>query len=216
MTEQKTRIFIVDDHPLVVSGIESMLSDSPDTVISGKAGNGEEAWSKITLLQGEIDILIADIEMNGMDGLELCRKVKEQFEGIKVIFLSMHDEAYYVKKALEYEADGYMLKICGKEEFRKGIKALIEKGSYFACEILPLVKKMSSEQNQQNSYPKLSAREHEVLFLILQEMTSKDIAGKLFISKQTVDTHRINIMRKTGSKSIVGLLKYAIQHKLIH
>ena len=214
MTMSPTRIFIVDDHPLVISGIESMLIDCHDKVISGVAVDGAEAWRNITILNGQLDILIVDIEMDGMDGFELCSKVKDQYPEIKILFLSMHDEVYYVKKAIECKADGYMLKICDKYEFIRGLNALIENGCYFACKILPIIKQMKQLDKSTNNQ-NLTDRETEVLRLILQEMTSKEIAEQLFISKQTVDTHRINIMRKTHSKSIVGLLKYAIRNHLI-
>lgn len=214
MTISPTKIFIVDDHPLVISGIESMLSDCHDKVISGVAVDGAEAWRNITILNGQLDILIVDIEMDGMDGFELCRRVKNEYPNIKILFLSMHEEVYYVKKAIECEADGYMLKICDKYEFIRGLNALIENGCYFACKILPLIKQMK-HLGENASNQKLTDRENEVLCLILQEKTSKEIAEQLFISKQTVDTHRLNIMRKTESKSVVGLLKYAIRNNFI-
>ena len=214
MTMSPTRIFIVDDHPLVISGIEGMLIDCHDIVISGVAVSGAEAWRSITILNGQLDILIVDIEMDGMDGFELCSQVKNQYPDIKVLFLSMHDEIYYVKKAIECEADGYMLKICDKYEFIRGINALIENGCYFTCKLLPIIRQMKY-LGKNATIQKLTDREVEVLSLILREMTSKEIAEQLFISKQTVDTHRLNIMRKTDSKSIVGLLKYAIRNHLI-
>jgi len=212
--DHKIKVLIVDDHQIVIDGIKSVLAQQSNIIVCETATTGEEAWAKILAISGRLDLVIVDISMPGISGIELCKKIKEKFCSIKVLFLSMHDEAMYVKQAIACEADGYMLKICDKNELLTALNAVLEKGSYFAYNILPLIH--AQVNSEKKSLPtKLTLREIEILDLILKEMTSKEIADKLFISKQTVDTHRINIMEKTSSKSIVGLIKYAISHNLV-
>lgn len=146
-----------------------------------------------------------------MSGIELCKIIKEQHSHIKVLILSMHNSVSIVKEALNAEADGYMLKNTGQEEFIKAIDRILGDGTYFSQDILPIILNQFNKEKQEAQRTALTQREKEVLELIVQEYTSKEIADKLFISKQTVDTHRINIMQKTGCKSLVGLIKYAIQ-----
>jgi DNA-binding NarL/FixJ family response regulator len=137
--------------------------------------------------------------------------VKEQFPHIKVLILSMHNSIAIVKDALNAEADGYMLKNTGQEEFLKAIDRILGDGTYFSQDILPIILNLFQKEKKETLKNTLTQREKEVLELIVQEYTSKEIADKLFISKQTVDTHRINIMQKTDCKTLVGLIKYAIQ-----
>ena len=213
--EKEVSIMIVDDHQIVIDGIKSMLSDQQHYIITASAKRGEDAWEIVSGGKQRYDIIITDISMPSMSGTELCRKIKSFDSTIKVLILSMHNEVEYIKEALICEADGYILKNSGRNELLSALEMLIEKGSYFGTEIVPLLfKEVENERYKKNPGVMLSARETEVLMLILQEYTSKEIAEKLFISKQTVDSHRIKIMEKTSSKSIVGLIKYAIQHKM--
>lgn len=209
------KILLVDDHQLVIDGITSMLASHPVYQITDTALSAEEAWSKITDPQKHYNLVITDISMLCMSGTALCRKIKNYDSRIKVMILSMHNQLEYVKEALACEADGYILKNNGRTEFINALDLLMSKGSYFAHEIVPLLYKEVSTHRNSDECVKLSQREAEVLELILKEHTSKEIAEKLFISKQTVDTHRLSIMEKTGSKSIVGLIKYAIKHHLM-
>jgi DNA-binding NarL/FixJ family response regulator len=146
-----------------------------------------------------------------MSGIELCKIIKEQFPHIKVLILSMHNSITIVKDALNAEADGYMLKNTGQDEFIKAIERVLGDGTYFSQDILPIILNLFQKEKKETLKNALTQREKEVLELIVQEYTSKEIAEKLFISKQTVDTHRINIMQKTDCKTLVGLIKYAIQ-----
>lgn len=214
--EETTGILIVDDHQIVIDGIKSMLANQPQFQIKDTALSAEEAWIKISEENRQYDIVLTDISMLCMSGTELCKKIKNHNSAIKVMILSMHNEVEYVKEALACEADGYILKNSGRTELLNALEMLISKGSYFAHEIVPLLYKEVKTKPGPCHTAKLSQRENEVLELILKEFTSKEIAEKLFISKQTVDTHRMSIMEKTGSKSIVGLIKYAIQNNLIN
>lgn len=213
--EEVINILIVDDHQIVIDGIKSILTNQQLFQIKDAALSAEEAWKKISDEGQKYDVVITDISMSCMSGTELCKKIKLYDSTIKVMILSMHNEVEHVKEALACEADGYILKNSGRAELLHALGMLIAKGSYFAHEIVPLLYKEVKTQPKPNPCVKLSQRETEVLELIIKEYTSKEIAEKLFISKQTVDTHRMSIMEKTESKSVVGLIKYALQNNLI-
>jgi two-component system nitrate/nitrite response regulator NarL len=210
-SKNKTNILIVDDHQLVIDGLKSMLASEKNYVIKGEALNGQQALEMITSKPEEYQLVVTDITMPLMSGIELCRIVKEQFPHIKVLILSMHNSITIVKDALNAEADGYMLKNTGQDEFIKAIERVLGDGTYFSQDILPIILNLFQKEKKETLKNALSQREKEVLELIVQEYTSREIAEKLFISKQTVDTHRINIMQKTDCKTLVGLIKYAIQ-----
>jgi len=206
-------LLIADDHQLVIDGIKSMLEKHSRYRIVKEALNGNDAWGFISKSTENIQIVISDISMPGITGIELCKKIKSFNSSIKVMILSMHDNIKVIKEAIMCEADGYMLKNIGKNEFINGLDALVENGSYFSHQIVPLLYQDTKKFSANNQKIQLSKREIEVLQLIVKEYTSKEIAEKLFISKQTVDTHRLNIMEKTSSKSVVGLIKFAIQNE---
>lgn len=210
-SKTKTNILIVDDHQLVIDGLKSMLASEKNYVIKGEALNGQQALEMITSKPDEYQLVVTDITMPLMSGIELCKIIKEQFPHIKVLILSMHNSITIVKDALNAEADGYMLKNTGQDEFIKAIERVLGDGTYFSQDILPIILNLFQKEKKETLKNALTQREKEVLELIVQEYTSKEIAEKLFISKQTVDTHRINIMQKTDCKTLVGLIKYAIQ-----
>lgn len=210
-SKNKTNMLIVDDHQLVIDGLKSMLANEKNYVIKGEALNGQQALEMITSKPEVYQLVVTDITMPLMSGIELCKIVKEQFPHIKVLILSMHNSITIVKDALNAEADGYMLKNTGQDEFIKAIERVLGDGTYFSQDILPIILNLFQKEKKETLKNALSQREKEVLELIVQEYTSKEIAEKLFISKQTVDTHRINIMQKTDCKTLVGLIKYAIQ-----
>ncbi len=209
--EKLVQLLIVDDHQIVIDGIKSMLQSQSKYVVVAEALTAEAAWEIIASGRLQIDILITDISMGNKNGIDLCLQVKTFNNEMKVMILSMYNDIEFVKRALDCEADGYVLKNSGQKEFIKALDIISENGAFYSYEIIPLLYK---ELNKAEIIPikvLLTQREKEVLDLILQEMTSKEIAEKLFISKQTVDSHRINIMEKTACKSIVGLIKFAIR-----
>jgi two-component system, NarL family, nitrate/nitrite response regulator NarL len=207
---QDISILIVDDHQIVIDGLKSMLTNEHRYNVQNEALNGRIALDKIIQNPHAFQLIITDISMPLMSGIELCKIVKDKFSHIKVLVLSMHNSLNYVKEALEAEADGYMLKNAGQEEFIKGINRIMAEGTYFSQDILPIIMNQIQKEKKIPIKQNISIREKEVLSLIVQEFTSKEIADKLFISKQTVDSHRINIMQKTDCKTLVGLIKFAI------
>lgn len=215
MSKTEFNLMIVDDHQLVIDGLRSMLINDNRYIIKNVALNGQQALELVKSSPRSYDLIITDVTMPSMNGIELCKLIKQDFSHIKVIILSMHNSISVIKDALNAEADGYMLKNIGQDEFLKGINRVLEDGTFFSQEIMPIILNQHQKLKNNAITSSLTHREKEVLELIVQEMTSKEIAEKLFISKQTVDTHRINIMHKTNSKSVVGLIKYSIQIGLI-
>jgi DNA-binding NarL/FixJ family response regulator len=209
-SKEPINILIVDDHQLVIDGLKSMLQINTQFVVKNQALNGVQALDILESHQHDYHFLLTDVSMPLMSGIELCKIVKERFPHIKVLVLSMHNNISIIKDALNAEADGYILKNTGQEELIQAIERILENGTYFSQEILPIILKLYGKEKKSDSKHTLSDREREVLSLIIKEYTSKEIAEQLFISKQTVDTHRINIMQKTGCKTLVGLIKYAI------
>ena len=210
MNTKPINILLVDDHQLVLDGIKSMLSKNKIYQVKNEASNGKIALEMMSKSVEPIDLVITDITMPVINGIALCKEIKTQFPSIKVIILSMHNDITNVKEAIAAEADGYILKNIGQTEFIKGVDRVMDNGTYFSQDILPLVLKQIAKNKNADIKLSLTNREEEVLSLIMQEYTSKEIAEKLFISKQTVDTHRLNIMQKTGCKTLVGLIKYAL------
>lgn len=208
-----TRIIIADDHQIVIDGIKSMLQNQNNYEIVAEARNGQEAIDMINAKPQAIDVLITDISMSLLTGIELCRMVKSQHEHVKVIVLSMYSSPAMVKESLAAEADAYVLKNSGKDELLSALYKVCNDGTYYSDEIIPLIySQIEKEKEIRENTQVLSERERDVLQLILREHTSEEIANKLHISKKTVDNHRSNILQKTNSKSTIGLVKYALKN----
>lgn len=205
-------IMIVDDHQMVIDGIKSMLVNESYIQLVAEANDGEAAMQILAQQSEHINFVISDISMPVCNGTELCKRIKQQYPSISVLFLSMYDNAAVVREAVSVEADGYILKNSGKSELLKAISKIADGGTYFSDSIIPLLYSQYKQEKEQATYlANLTEREREVLGLILKEYTSHEIGEQLFISKKTVDHHRTHLLEKTGSKSTVGLVKFAIQ-----
>lgn len=206
-------VLLVDDHQMFLDGLEFILSKEPDLHVIGEANNGKNALPLIKNLNP--DLVITDISMPEMDGITLTKHIKDTHPQIKVLVLSMHNQKNIITQIMQSEADGYVLKNCRKQELLLAIRTILDNGTYYCKEVANLIrenyKTMTDEQKIE-----LTPREKEILELIVQEYSSQEIAEKLNISKRTVDTHRVNIMEKTNSTTLVGLIKYAIQHKILN
>lgn len=214
-TETTTRILIADDHQLVIDGIKSLLSSESRFAVTHTVNNGLHALRQIESNPTDYDLLISDISMPDMTGIELCKKVKENYSHIKVLMLSMYSNPSIIKESIAVEADGYLLKNSGKEEFVSAINRVINNGTYYSQEILPFIIKSMKGEKISQKYGALTPREQEVLQLIVKEFTSEEIADKLCISKKTVDNHRASLLVKTESKSTIGLVKFAMYNGLV-
>ena len=213
MKKEKIALGIVDDHQIVIDGLKSLLQghDRFNVVIECT-----QPLQMLDLLEKKaIDILLTDIMMPGMNGAELSKAVHQKFPGIKILALSMSGQGNLVNQMID-DADisGYVLKNIGKQELIMALEKIAAGGIYFGEEVL---KEMSraSEIKKTNEEIKLTNREIEIIGLIEKEMSNKQIAEKLFLSERTVETHRKNIFRKTNTTSLIGLVKYAYEHKLI-
>lgn len=213
-------IIIVDDHQLVLDGLISMLSSMDDFKMLGSARNGKEGASLVKTL--EPDLVLMDIDMPIMNGLEATRKIKESTPKSKVIILTMHNEASLIKKVMDIGADGYLLKNADREEFANALQSVAKGNSYFSAEVTrSLLNPEEVSKSQFDIDPdtiqlsKLTEREIEVLKQIAEGFSNKEIGDNLFISHRTVDTHRTNLMKKLDVHNIAGLIKFAIKNGLI-
>lgn len=213
MEKNAINILIADDHQMVIDGIKSMLAASNDYTVGAEAINGQAALDILSSKPDQFQLLLTDISMPLLSGTDLCRMVKAQFPHIMVLILSMYNNAPAVKEAVLAEADGYILKNAGRDELLNALHRITNGGTYFSQDIVPLIYSQYQQQKAQDAaLNNLSAREVEILTLIVKECTSEEIGKKLFISKKTVDNHRQNLFTKCNCKTTVGLVKYALRH----
>jgi two-component system, NarL family, nitrate/nitrite response regulator NarL len=207
------KLAIVDDHQIVIDGLHSLLKGHTQYEIVLESTKPETILEQ--LKKQPIDILLTDVMMPVMTGVELAREVKKQFPAIKIITLSMNGEGSLVNQMIdESDISGYLLKNIGQTEFLKALDKIAAGGIYFSDEVLQEMLK-ASERKKETQENKLTNREIEIVRLIEKEYSNKKIAEELFLSERTVETHRKNIFRKTKTNSVIGLIKYAYEHKLI-
>lgn len=213
MKNKKITLAIADDHQIVIDGLKSLLHGHDQFEVLVEC---TQPLRMIELLsRNPIDILLTDVMMPGMNGAELAKAVHQKFPGIKILALSMSGQGDLVNQMIE-DADisGYVLKNIGKKELVKALEKIYNNGIYFSDEVLLEMTK-ASEKKRENEEVNLTTREIEIIRLIEKELSNKQIAEKLFLSERTVETHRKNIFRKTNTASVIGLVKYAYEHKLI-
>ncbi|MFY0688960.1 MAG: response regulator transcription factor [Cyclobacteriaceae bacterium] len=203
------KIFLVDDHAVLLGGLTKLIASEDGMTVVDSATKGQEALDKLT--QQKIDLLITDYNLPDMDGLAIVQTVKRKYPEIKIIMLSMHDEKHIIKEVLKEGVNGYILKKDSHEELVKAIRAVAQGNIYLSQEVNTMLVRGLNE----NEPKLLTTREREILKLISQEMTNRQIAEELFISERTVETHRKNIFRKTGTHNMVGLIKFAYANNLI-
>ncbi len=209
----KISLAIEDDHQIVIDGIKSLLKglDEFDVVI--ECTHPEEM---LTLLQQhEVDVLLTDVVMPVINGADLAKAVRKAHPSIKILALSMSGQGDLVNQMIE-DADiaGYVLKNIGQKELITALQKISKGGIYFSDEVLKEMTK-ASDRKKANEEAHLTAREIQIIKLIENEYSNKDIAEELFLSERTVETHRKNIFRKTKTSGVIGLIKYAYEHKLI-
>ena len=208
---KEINILIADDHQMFIDGIKSLLRKEAHINFVGEVRNGVEALN--FLEKNKVDLLITDIDMPEMNGIVLTKKVKQIYPETKVLVLSMHDDKQIISEILLAEAEGYILKNTGKGELTKAIEYIIGGSTHYSKEVLAIMMQQIKKQEKNNQETKsLTERELEILKLIVQEYSTATIAEQLFISPRTVDTHRKNIMQKTQSKTIIGLIKFAFHN----
>ena len=212
----KVRLFLVDDHKMIREGLKNFLSDQEGFEIVGEAENGIDCLNQLENL--EVDIVLSDLNMPEMDGLELIKKIKETRPELKVIALTMMGESQHIKQMLAEGAVGYLLKDCSEEELTSAINTVHQGGTYYSPEVTSIIlnniRKIKPLKSKVVTDMPLTDREKEVLHLILKEYSNKEIADTLFVSVRTVDAHKRNLLDKTGSKNVAGLVLYAIDRQL--
>lgn len=208
-------ILIADDHQLLIDGIRSALESTEDLNIIGEALNG---YQVLEILEGGIlpDIILMDINMPKLDGLECTKQLTKKYPSVRVIALSQYDEKRFVKRMLKNGARGYLLKDASKEEIEKAIRSVANGEKYFSKELsMRLIEQEIRKENTSGLFPKLTEREKEVLGLICGGLTSQEISDRLFISFHTVESHRANLMHKAGVNNTAGLVRWAVENDLI-
>jgi len=212
-----THLAIVDDHSIVLQGLELMLRDAPDLTLAGLYPNGDQLLS--ALQRGEtINTILMDIHMPDINGVELCKMVKRDYPSVSVIGLSMVSEMSLVRLMIKNGASGYLHKNAGKEEVLKALEKVRQGKRYFSEEINDMLIEGTSRGEKavrKSPFPRLSRREKDVLRLIVDEHTTQEIANKLFISFGTVETHRRNILSKLGARNTAGLVRITLEYKLL-
>lgn len=213
MERNKIKLAIVDDHQIVIDGIRALLKGTDEFDVIIESTQPEKILSSDQLCN--VDILLTDVMMPVMNGAELAKEVKRLCPQVKILALSMSGQGEVVNRMIEdSDIAGYVLKNIGQKELINALEKIAAGGIYFSDEILEEMQR-ASELKKQHTEVHLTAREIEIIRLIENEFNNRQIAEKLFLSERTVETHRKNIFRKTKTGSLIGLIKYAYEHKLI-
>ncbi len=213
LKKDQISLAIVDDHQIVIDGLLSMLRYNERIKFIITSTNPTEVISMLE--ETPVDILLTDVMMPVLPGDELARQVKQKFPNIKILALSMSGEGQLVSQMIdEANISGYMLKNIGKDELANALEKIAEGGIYFSKDVIEELQR-DNQRKKQKQETHLTDREIEIIRLIEKEYNNKHIAEELFISERTVETHRKNILRKTHTSSVIGLVKYAYEFKLI-
>ena len=203
-----TKVFIVDDHYMVIEGIRSLLQNEKDVEWVGHASN---AASCLAFLQKQQpDVILMDINLPDKSGIDLCKEVIEKYPSIFIIGLSTFNQQSFIQKMMDNGASGYVLKNATQEELMEAVHTVMKGKTYLSQEASQILRK-----NADADIPVLTRREKEVLELIADGLTNNEIAQKLFISVATVDTHRKNLLAKFEAKNIASLIKAAMQMQML-
>lgn len=202
------QLIIADDHEIVLEGLETIIGKDQNIKLIGRAFTGRQALD--LALKYPVDMAVLDIEMPDMDGIETTIELKKNNPEIKVLILTMHEEISFIRRIVEAGANGYILKNKGKEELLTAIYSINQGEDYFSDEVTKII--ISSMKSKDvTGEIQLTKKETEVLKLIADGNTTPEIAEKLCIAHSTVETHRRNLIEKTGVKNTKGLVKYAIE-----
>lgn len=215
----KISIMIVDDHPLFREGLKSIIGRDQRYEIVDEAGSGQSALGKAEKIKP--DLIMVDLSLPDMSGIQLTRKILAKLPQIKIIIVTMHSKVDYMAEAFQAGATGFVVKESAAEGLLKGIDTVL-KGNYFldsavSTQVVETLKKLPGKETKINDavYGTLTAREQEILRLLAEGLSAKDIARKLFISPKTVENHRANLMNKLNLHSTIELVRYAAKLGLI-
>ncbi len=209
------RLLVVDDHQIVLDSLRLLLGSIPGMELIGMLSNSVEVLPFLT--GHEVDIIICDLHMPRQSGLELTTALRQRYPDVKVLLLTMAEDATTIREAVRAGVAGYVLKRTGRAELERAIHELMKGNRYFSQEIMNQLATLSTDTlNPVDDLAVLTDRELEVLTLIASECSTQRIADQLFISVPTVETHRRHLMQKLGVKSVVGMVKFAMKHGLVH
>lgn len=208
------RIILVDDHHLFGQSLYSLLIQMPDVQHITVFKRGQEVLD--FLENNEADMVLSDLQMPEMNGIELTAQIHQHFPEVRVLILTIDDEPYKIRQAIAAGASGYLLKDTDRAELEEAIRKLYQKLPYYSEKVLKII-----TTNENNNYlinselSQISTREIEVLKLVAMEYSTNEIADKLFVSVNTIESHRKSLMKKLDVKNVVGLIKFAMRHKLV-
>jgi DNA-binding NarL/FixJ family response regulator len=204
------KLFIVDDHYMVIEGIHSLLQNESNIEWMGHAGN---AASCLSFLQHEKpDVILMDINLPDKNGIDLCKEVKEKYPAMYILGLSTFNQQSFIEKMIASGASGYLLKNATQQELMEGIETVVKGKQYLSFDAAVAVRKVDNE----SEVPIITRREKEVVELIAEGLTNNEIAERLFISSSTVDTHRKNLLAKFGARNTASLVKIVMQFNLLY
>lgn len=214
MSNKTISLAIIDDHQVVVDGLKAMLASSNDLEVIFTTIAGEELIKFVKT--NPVDVILMDIQMPGMNGIDLCKAVLKENDRCKIIAFSSFDDTFYVHSIVRNGASGYILKNAPREVVEKAIRTVADGGEYIDETIKKvLLQEAASGQKRPVSEIPLTKREKEILKLVADEYSNQQIADKLFISLRTVESHRLNLTQKLGVKNAAGLIKEAIKRGLV-
>ena len=206
-------VLLTDDHELVRTGIRRLLEDSKQVKIVGEAECGEDSLQLAQSLNP--DVILMDVNMPGIGGVEACRRILQRNPKQKIIVLTVHNEKTFPKRLLEIGAKGYLTKDCGIDEMIKAIKQVNSGGSYIASSIAQQLALSLLPGNDANPIDRLSRREFQVMLMISQGLTNVEISDKLCLSPKTISTYRLRVLEKLGAHNEVDLIKIAVEQGMI-
>ena len=212
----KIKVFIVDDHKMVREGFRLLLETDPDIVVLGEAGNGRDAVKKV--INESPDVVLMDIAMKGLNGIEATEQIVKEYPAIKVIILSMHSSSLHIFRAFKAGAMGYILKESAGEDVIKAIH-MVNNGRMFLGEKVSRLMvqdyvKTREIKDINDPLARLSPREREILQLLVEGNSNSEIAEILYLSPKTIETYRSHLLKKLGISDLPGLVKFAIQQGL--
>jgi DNA-binding NarL/FixJ family response regulator len=214
VSEDRIRIVVADDHPLVLEGVRTVLEDDPGLEVVAQAGDGREALNAI--VEHVPDVALLDITMPGLTGIEVASRVRAEAPSVKILILSMHDNGEYVRQAVRVGASGFLLKDeAGTGELRRAVRVVHEGGSYFSPSVAGHLAAAVRDERE-SDLERLTVRERQVLAGIVDGLANKQIALRLGISRRTVESHRESLMRKLDIRTVAGLTKFAIENGLLN
>ncbi|GAA4037448.1 response regulator transcription factor [Hymenobacter glaciei] len=205
-----TRVLLVDDHPMVVAGLQALLAPLPGLTVVATAASAAEAYAAVAAHQP--DVVLLDINLPDQSGLDVCRRLVDEYPGLKVLALTTLNEKSYVTRMMAQGAAGYVLKNASPEELAEAIARVQAGKKYFSEEVQEL---LLQPEPVVAAVPPLTRREKEILGFIAQGLTSQDIADRLFLSALTVETHRRNLLAKFEVNNTASLIRLAAQHQLL-